>query len=146
MMLVFGDPKTKYKAQETTTEGQVVKNAEEDANKEYAVGETIKLGDHRLTVTDVKKSTGGDFDKPKPGHEYVVVSVNIYNGGKEDIPYNPLDFEMRNSKGNITKMTISMVNQNTALNSGQLAPKGQVTGSIVFRATCWRKIKTTIYA
>ncbi|PEY30760.1 DUF4352 domain-containing protein [Bacillus cereus] len=141
MMLVFGDPKTKYKSQEVTTEGNVVKDAEEDLKKEYSVGETIKLGDHRLTVTDVKKSNGGEIDKPKQGNEYVIVSVNIYNGGKEDIPYNPLDFEMRNSKGNITRMTLSMVNQNTALSSGQLAPNGQVAGTIVFEQPVGEKLK-----
>ncbi|KFM98528.1 DUF4352 domain-containing protein [Bacillus clarus] len=141
MILIFGDPKTKYTIQEVTTEGQEVKDAEKDVKKEHSIGETIKLGDHRLTVTDVKKSAGGEFDKPRPGNAFVIVSVNIYNGSKEDIPYSPLDFEMRNSKGNITRMTFSTVNQNTALNSGQLAPNGQVTGSIAFEQPVGEKLK-----
>ncbi|WP_088312974.1 DUF4352 domain-containing protein [Bacillus cereus] len=141
LMLVLGDPKTKHNVQEVTTEGQEVKDAEKETKKEYSIGETIKLGDHRLTVTDVKKSAGGEFDKPKQGHEYILVSVNIYNGGKEDISYNMLDFEMRNGQGNITRPTLSTINQNTALNSGQLAPNGQVTGTIVFEQPTGEKLK-----
>ncbi|MEM5606464.1 DUF4352 domain-containing protein [Bacillus cereus] len=141
LILVFGDPKTKYQAQEVTAQGQEVKDAEKDSKKEYSIGETIKLGDHRLTVTEVKKSPGGEFDKPKQGHEYIVVAVNIYNGGKEDISYNTLDFEMRNSQGNITRPTLSIINQNTALNSGQLAPKGQVAGTVVFEQPIEEKLK-----
>nr|WP_276068283.1 DUF4352 domain-containing protein [Bacillus pacificus] len=141
MILVFGDPKTKYQGQEVTAQGQEVKDAEKDSKKEYSIGETIKLGDHRLTVTEVKKSPGGEFDKPRQGHEYILVAVNIYNGGKEDISYNTLDFEMRNSQGNITRPTLSMINQNTALNSGQLAPKGQVAGTIAFEQPIGEKLK-----
>ncbi|MCB4848582.1 DUF4352 domain-containing protein (plasmid) [Bacillus tropicus] len=141
LILVFGDPKTKYQAQEVTALGHEVKDAEKDSKKEYSIGETIKLGDHRLTVTEVKKSPGGEFDKPRQGHEYILVAVNIYNGGKEDISYNTLDFEMRNSQGNITRPTLSMINQNTALNSGQLAPKGQVAGTIVFEQPIGEKLK-----
>ncbi|KXO00843.1 DUF4352 domain-containing protein [Bacillus tropicus] len=141
LILVFGDPKTKYQAQEVTALGHEVKDAEKDSKKEYSIGETIKLGDHRLTVTEVKKSPGGEFDKPRQGHEYILVAVNIYNGGKEDISYNTLDFEMRNSQGNITRPTLSMINQNTALNSGQLAPKGQVAGTIVFEQPVGEKLK-----
>lgn len=140
LMLVLGDPKTKYKAQEVTTEGQEVTDAEKDTKKEYSIGETIKLGDHRLTVTDVKKSSGGEFDKPKQGHEYILVSVNIYNGGKEDISYNPFDFEMRNSQGNITRAVLSTINQNTQLSAGQLAPNGQVTGTVVFEQPIGEKL------
>lgn len=141
LILVFGDPKTKHQVQEVTAQGHEVKDAEKDSKKEYSIGETIKLGDHRLTVTEVKKSPGGEFDKPRQGHEYILVAVNIYNGGKEDISYNTLDFEMRNSQGNITRPTLSMINQNTALNSGQLAPKGQVAGTIVFEQPVGEKLK-----
>ncbi|MEM5647791.1 DUF4352 domain-containing protein [Bacillus cereus] len=70
-----------------------------------------------------------------------MVSVNIYNGGKEDISYSMLDFEMRNGQGNITRPTLSTINQNTALNSGQLAPNGQVTGTIVFEQPIGEKLK-----
>lgn len=141
LILVFGDPKTKHQAQEVTTEGQKVKDAEKDTKKEYLIGETIKMGDHRLTVTDVKKSSGGEFDKPKQGYEYVLVAVNIYNGGKDDISYNPFDFEMRNSQGNITRAVPSIINQNTQLSAGQLAPNGQVAGTVVFEQPIGEKLK-----
>lgn len=61
MMLIFGDPKTKYKAEEVTKDEQEVQDAKKDLKKEYSVGETIKLGDHRLTVTDVKNQMVGNL-------------------------------------------------------------------------------------
>lgn len=48
---------------------------------------------------------------------------------------------MKNSKGNITSVIFSSVNQNNALNSGQLAPNGQVTGSMVFEQPVGEKLQ-----
>ncbi|EJQ90056.1 hypothetical protein II3_05708, partial [Bacillus cereus MC67] len=45
----------------------------------------IQLGDHKLTVTNIEKSQGGEFDKPKDGHEFLIAKVTIENGGKEEI-------------------------------------------------------------
>lgn len=85
-----------------------------------------------LTVTKVEKSAGGDFDKPKDGHEYVIVTVEINNAGDENISYNPFDFKMSNSQGQIVDQAFTTVDTNTALQSGELAPGGKVSGTIAF--------------
>ncbi|KFM95164.1 DUF4352 domain-containing protein [Bacillus clarus] len=103
-----------------------------EEKKEFKVGETIQLGDHKLTVSNIEKSQGGEFDKPKEDHEFVIANVTIENGGKEEISYNPFDFSLQNSEGNIVNETFTTVNQNTQLNAGQLAPNGKVSGSIAF--------------
>ena len=105
-----------------------------EEKKEFKVGETIQLGDHKLTVSNIEKSQGGEFDKPKEGHEFIIANLTIENGGKEEISYNPFDFTLQNSEGNIVNETFTTVNQNTQLNAGQLAPNGKVTGSIAFEA------------
>ncbi|HEY8804617.1 MAG TPA: DUF4352 domain-containing protein [Clostridium sp.] len=98
----------------------------------YAVGEAVKSDDTTVTVIKVKKTNGGEYDKAKSGMEFVVVTVLIKNGGTNEITYNPFDFKMQNSKGQITDMGFTTVNTDTALQSGSLASKGEITGTIAF--------------
>ncbi|WP_033711288.1 DUF4352 domain-containing protein, partial [Bacillus cereus] len=67
---------------DTKTEQAAEKKEEK---KEFKIGEMIQLGDHKLTVTNIEKSQGGEFDKPKDGHEFLIAKVTIENGGKEEI-------------------------------------------------------------
>lgn len=113
-------------------EKQENKSEEKKEDKVFKIGDTIKIGDHKLTVTKVEKSQGNDFDKPKQNHEYVIVHVKIENGGKDQISYNPFDFQLKNSQGNITDPGFILVDEDTALQSGELAPGGKVEGSISF--------------
>ncbi|RSD26817.1 DUF4352 domain-containing protein [Mesobacillus subterraneus] len=102
------------------------------AKEEFAVGEKVQLEDNVLTVTKVEKSPGSEFDQPKDGHEYVIVTVEIENAGDENISYNPFDFKMSNSQGQIVDQAFTTVDTNTALQSGELAPGGKVSGTISF--------------
>nr|WP_243462948.1 DUF4352 domain-containing protein [Mesobacillus boroniphilus] len=85
-----------------------------------------------MTVTKVEKSAGSEFDQPKDGHEYVVVTVEIENAGDENISYNPFDFKMANSQGQIVDQAFTTIDTSTALQSGELAPGGKVSGTIAF--------------
>lgn len=98
----------------------------------YAVNETAKINGVEMTVTNVSKSNGEDFDKPKDGSEYVIVSVKIKNNSKEKVSYNALYFKMQNSKGQITDDAFTTVDQDKQLKSGELAPGGEVAGDVVF--------------
>lgn len=117
------------KATETSSTPEKKDEAVKDV---YAVGEAVKLGENVLTVTNVSKSTGSDFDKPKQGHEYVIVTVQIENAGEENISYNPFDFKMSNSQGQIVDTGFITVDSDTALSSGELAPGGKVSGTVSF--------------
>jgi hypothetical protein len=99
---------------------------------EFKVGESVQLKDNKLTVTKVAKSAGTDFDKPKAGNEFVIVTLTVENAGKENISYNPFDFKMTNSQGQITDAALTTVNTDTALQSGELASGGKVSGTIAF--------------
>lgn len=98
----------------------------------YAVGETAKYKGLEMTVTKVEKSQGTEYEKPKDGKEYVIVTVNIKNNSTDKIAYNPLYFKIQNSQGQIEDETFTTVNQDSELKSGDLAVGGQVTGSIAF--------------
>ncbi|MEH7444132.1 DUF4352 domain-containing protein [Bacillus sp. JJ1122] len=128
-------PKVKSGSAETLATEKTVKQEEtkaEPVKEEFTVGEQVQLGDNVLTVTKVEKSAGGDFDQPKDGHEFVIVTVEINNAGDENISYNPFDFKMSNSQGQIVDQAFTTVDTNTALQSGELAPGGKVSGTIAF--------------
>lgn len=107
--------------------------------KVFKVGDKVQLGDHVLTVKSVKISKGGQFDKPKAGKQFLVVTVQIENKGTSDIDYNPFDFKLRNSQGAQSDQSFTTINQDTALESGTLAPKGRIVGSIPFEAKIGEK-------
>lgn len=110
---------------ETQTIGQEEKT-------EYNQGEEAILGDGAITVTNVEKSQGSEWDKPKSGKEFVIVYVTIENKGSNNLSYNPLYFKMQNSQGQQESMTFTTIDQDTALQSGELIPGGKVSGTITF--------------
>lgn len=116
----------------TASGGQTNDKKSEEVKEFYAVGEEVKLGDNVLIVNSVEKSSGSEWDKPKDGMEYVVVNVTIKNGGSSEISYNPFDFQMQNSQGQITDQAFTTINTDSALSSGNLAGGGQVSGTIAF--------------
>ncbi|TQI66771.1 DUF4352 domain-containing protein [Clostridium sp. KNHs216] len=99
----------------------------------FGINQPVKKDNVELTITKVEKSNGTDVDKPKNGMEYVIVTVKYKNAGEKDtVSYNPYDFKMKNSKGQITDEAFTIVNSDTALSSGELAPGGEIEGTIAF--------------
>lgn len=108
-------------------------SSKENEKTEYNQGEEAILGNGAITVTNVKRSQGGQYSKPKAGKEYVIVSLKIENKGKEKLSYNPYYFKMQNSQGQQESYTITMdINDDTQLNSGELIPGGSIEGTLVF--------------
>ena len=112
---------------ETTTTVETTTTTVKSANV-FAVGDLLDFKGLIVTVTKFEKSIGDDFDKPKEGTEYIIVNVKIINKTNGKISYNPFDFKMQNSKGQI----IDMVDSYTTLKTGELATDGEVEGTVVF--------------
>ncbi|WML56676.1 DUF4352 domain-containing protein [Neobacillus sp. PS2-9] len=115
---------SKAKATETAAapekkKEEVKKEAKKDV---FAVGEAVQLGKNVLTVAKVEKSNGTELDTPQQGKEYIIVTVQIQNAGDQNISYNPFDFKMANSQGQIQDMGFTTVDSDTSLQSGELAP------------------------
>ena len=120
-----------------TSEEKSNDDAKEDKT-EFALNETADLDGTHITVTNVKKSMGNEYFKPKNGNEYVVVTLNIENKSDEDISYNPLNFQIQNEDGQITQNTFGPSDDDD-LSSGNLTPNGKVSGTITFES---KKSKT----
>lgn len=107
-------------------------NKKEETKTEYKQNETVTYEGVEYTVTDVKKTTGEDFDQAKDGKEYVIVSLTIENKSEEKVSYNPYDWKMENSNGQEESQTFTTVDNDTALSSGDLNKGGKVEGTIAF--------------
>ena len=117
-----GGTKTAEKQVETT----------DSEKSDYKIGDIVELDGASVVVNKVTHVNGDDWNRPKNGHEYVVVEVTIKNEGTSSKPYNPFDFKMQNSQGVITDMTFWTSDRDTSLSSGELAPGGSITGTIPF--------------
>lgn len=123
------NPTNTSQTQTTPTSTQTVKSEEKT---EYNKGEEAILGSGAITVTAVEKSQGSNYDKPSSGKEYVIVHVTIENKGTNNLSYNPYYFKMQNSQGQQENTTFTTIDQDTALNSGELIPGGKVSGTLTF--------------
>jgi Telomeric repeat-binding factor 2. len=121
--------------EQTSTEDDASEESSENEEldkTEFAIGEPAELNGQVVQVTEVTKSNGNQFDTPSEGNEYVIVNVTIDNNGDKEISYNPFNFKMKNSNGQIEDQGLIMVDQDTSLSSGQLAPGGTVSGTLSF--------------
>ncbi|MBQ2775230.1 MAG: DUF2116 family Zn-ribbon domain-containing protein [Clostridia bacterium] len=116
----------------TSSGSSSVSNQVENENKVFGVNEAVTYKNIEMTVTDIKKSNGTEFDSPKSGMEYVIVTVKYKNNSSSTVSYNPYDFKMKNSKGQIVDHTFTTVDNDTSLLSGELAPGGEISGTVVF--------------
>lgn len=103
-------------------------------DKVFAIGDSVKKEGKIVTVTGVKRSQGTDMDTPDKGNEYVIVSVQIENQGEDNISFNPFNYSLKNAQGQISDQSLTLIAQDTALNSGELAPEGSISGTMVFQA------------
>lgn len=104
----------------------------EEVQTEFAVGDVVDLDGTQVTITEVEKSQGGEYDSLPEGKEFVIAHVKIENKSDEQISYNVFDFQMKNSQGNITDTTYADGTMDTELGSGELAPNGMVEGTLTF--------------
>lgn len=134
LLICIGKSNSSKSSSSKSTSGESTiqsKDSKAQTKEFYNVGEAAKAKDVQITAEKISKSAGSEFDKPKDGMEFVIVTVKIKNCGNSKISYNPLYFKMQNSKGQISDCTYS-VNSNTELQSGDLAAGGEVEGSITF--------------
>lgn len=107
---------------------------EEETEQVFNVGDSVELDGTIITVVNVEKSPGNEWDKPQEGNEFVIITVRYENNSDENISYNPFDFQIKNSQGQITEQAFVITEGWLTLNSGELAPGGKVEGTITFEA------------
>ena len=136
IILIVGIGGSEDKSTQTySNTSSVVSTVSQNQKNEYNQGEEDILGNGAITITNVEKSQGSEYDKPATGKEFVIVHVKIENKGNDKLSYNPYYFKMQNSQGQQENTTFTTVDQDTALKSGELIAGGKVEGTLVFEET-----------
>ncbi|WP_251552086.1 DUF4352 domain-containing protein [Neobacillus muris] len=153
--LVESKEKGESKTEEMKTETKPVssktvlageKQSKEAEEKVYSVGEEIKLVSSSLIVTKVEKSQGNDEEKPKEGNEFIIVTIQIMNTGNEKLEYSPDYFNLLNHKGEYIIQPLLMIDIETTLSSGEIAPGASVTGTLAFEQPVNEKLQLQYYS
>lgn len=95
------------------------------------VGERLDAGGVTLTVMGVEKVKEiGTFQKAKDGKMYLLVEVLLETTGRDEAPYNPIYFKVKDADGFEHNVMISMADN--TLKSGKLAAGEKVRGVVAF--------------
>jgi azurin len=98
--------------------------------KVYSINEEAKIGRAAITVTKFELSAGKEYDAPKDGYVFAVVTLKKRNTSKDNISYGADEFKMQNDKGQIIDPSYTAIGK--VLGSGQLAGDGEADGTITF--------------
>ncbi len=107
------------------------KTTEEKTKKSFETTETVTYKDVEYKIENVERSNGSEFDKPEEGKEFLIITVNIKNNSDQKVSYNAYDWKLTNSNGQENTEAFTTNNSN-ALNSGDLAKGGTVTGTLAY--------------
>jgi len=115
--------------------GEVSISDENKKKEEFKVGEVISFDGKEVTVSQLERNwnSGNEFIVPESGDEFVKVQVTIKNNTESEISYNTFDWKLSDSKGVIKDVDSVVFSVDGALNSGELAPGGEVSGFLVFQ-------------
>ncbi len=104
-----------------------------DTKTEFKVGDTASFDDKSITVKKVQRNyqTGNQFAQPESGKEFVLVTVEISNKGKDAMDYNTFEFKLQDSDGVQQSESFTALSEGK-LNSGSLAAGGKVTGKLAY--------------
>ena len=98
--------------------------------KVYSINEESKIGRAAITVKKFELSAGQDYDVPKEGYVFVVVTLKKRNTSKDNISYGADEFKIQNDKGQIIDPSYTSIGK--VLGDGQLAADGEAEGTITF--------------
>ena len=104
---------------------------EQKATGPARVGDRVESGGIALTVSGVQKATSvGQFMRAKPGRTYLTADVTIESVSRENAPYNPLYFKVKDSEGQ--EHTATAFGPDNSLKSGELPKGDKVRGAVAF--------------
>lgn len=112
-----------------TSKSQPITSAK--LNQEIRYWTDTRDVDVGVTPTNAKQSNGGQYEEPSAGHVFVVVQLTMKNYSTQEYTYNPLDFSVMDTNGNLAESSSYSFVQHP-LDYGTLAPGGTVTGEVVF--------------
>lgn len=102
--------------------------------KEFKIGDEIKLGKYMLIVNEMKKNDGEEYSEPDNGMEFIIVNITLKNDGINNINYASYNFKLQNSRGQVLDNDYYTLSNYNAIGEGELIPDGCINGDILFQA------------
>lgn len=110
----------------------------------YKVGEIVNIHDISMKIDKIEISNGTKASRPDEGKEYLIVTVTVINGSNSKQSYSD-DFQLQDSKGQVSDPIVTMIAANQTFIRGDLAPNGKVTGTVTFLSVKGAKELSLIY-
>lgn len=95
------------------------------------VGDRVEAGGIAVMLAQAGMTDRiSQFLDPDPGNEYLVIEVVIENTSRDEAPYNPLYFSVKDGEG--FEYDATFIGPDQALKSGTLAKGDKVRGRVAF--------------
>lgn len=103
-------------------------------SKNYKLNETAESEGLKVTLTDVRKNfeMDGEYSKPRPGSQFVKVSVKIENSSNSEVNVSESDVKIKESQGAIETPTSLTDILDDRFESALLTPGGIREGAVIF--------------
>ena len=118
-------------------------SSSDETKKNFKVGETAKIDDVSITLTDVSESHGGDFFGPDEGNVFVLCEFNIENNSDEELTISSIlcfetYFDDYEADISISALTAS---EKDSLD-GTIAPGKKMSGVIGYEVSAdWKNVE-----
>ncbi|MCB0037575.1 MAG: DUF4352 domain-containing protein, partial [Anaerolineales bacterium] len=109
--------------------------AGETAQKKFAIGDIIEIGDLVLTVNEVRYQTGDDFNQPDEGQQFLVVDLTIENVSSETQSVSTLaQMSLKDETGQTYDVDLmAMVAADGSAPEGEFALGETIRGPVAFQ-------------
>ena len=101
-----------------------------------------ELNNRQLKVLETELIKETKYTQAKEHHQFVAVRVELTNHSAENQEYTAFDFKLMNEQGRLTMPSLLLIDNQSELTSGTLAPQESVTGYLLFEDS---DLYTTFY-
>lgn len=129
------EPKQVSAEQSSPAKESETQSQPKEEKTEFAKGETVELKGVKVTLSDVKESTGNDIIKPKDGKVFLLATFEIENGSKKELTISSmLSFEAY-VDGYSTNVDLSaLASSEDKQLDGKVAPGKKMKGVVGYEA------------
>jgi hypothetical protein len=107
-------------------------NTNETASQVGRIGDRIVSGGIALTILQVERTDRiGEFQEVEEGNQYLTAEVLIENIDRDEAPYNPLYFSVKDADG--IEYTSDIYTAEGALQAGEIFKGDKVRGFVAFK-------------
>jgi hypothetical protein len=100
---------------------------------QFGVGDTVQDNRVALTLNSYEKSPSISIYQAKQGWTFLIIDITIKNVGQDNINYNVLYINVKDSQGHVFGSHIATSSLPGGLSSGTLTPTENVRGKVAFQ-------------